>query len=77
MKIRCPQCNHVFLPFQDDILLDECACDDQNAWVEMPVLKSTRSQLRYSPEYAAVYPHKEQYCHERGDTDNDSLEEES
>jgi hypothetical protein len=74
MKIRCPQCNHVFLPFQDDIFLDEFACDDQYVWVEMPVLKSTRSQLRYSPEYTAIHHYQEQDCHERGDTDNDSLE---
>lgn len=62
MKIRCPQCNHVFLPFQDDIFLDGRTCDDQYVWVEIPVLKSTRSQLRYSPEYAAIHHYQEQDC---------------
>jgi len=64
------------LPFQDDIFLDEYACDDQYTWVTIPVLKSTRSQIRCFPEYCTVYYHKEECDNHRGDTDNDSLEEE-
>jgi len=75
MKIKCPRCRHLFLPFQDDIFLDGDIYDDQYSWVEIPVLKSTNTELRYSPEYLATHYHKEQ-DDDGENKNNDSLGEE-
>jgi len=76
MKVKCPHCNHLFLPFQDDIFLDiDDTYDDQYTWVTIPVLKSANTELKYSPEYLAV-PYHRDYDDDRGDTDDDSLGEE-
>ena len=77
MKVRCPCCKHVFLPFEDDIIFDGIVYDDQYTWITMPALKSTKNQKRYCTEFISEYYHDEQHDRTRGDTDNDSLEEES
>ena len=78
MKVRCPCCKHVFLPFEDDIIFDGTVYDDQYAWITIPALKSTKNQKRYHPRFISeCYNHDEQHDCTRGDVDNDSLEEES
>ncbi|MDH5569609.1 MAG: hypothetical protein OEX98_07460 [Nitrosopumilus sp.] len=77
MKVKCPCCNRKFLPFEDDIFLDNVRTyDDQYVWTTIPVLRSIKTNQRYHPEYISECHHNEQYD-SRGDTDNDSLEEES
>ena len=75
MKVKCPKCNCLFLPFQDDIFFDKITYDDQYVWVTIPVLKPTSTELRYSPEYLALPYHTEQQDTGRGDIDDDSVEE--
>ena len=76
MKVKCPQCNHLFLPFQDEIFLDiDYTYDDQYTWATIPVLKSANTELKYSPEYLAVPYHKD-YDEDSGDIDENSFGEE-